>query len=103
MPSQSAVELAGDARLGDSGNAGLQNGREATEGQTVGLATDAELEVFKPWGLVDGIGLGVSSEALIARMRCAKSPNDPKLSDRRGWRGGCAVGWAKAAGRKQPP
>ena len=64
MASKSAVELAGDSRLADSGNAGLQNGREAIEGQTVGLATDSELEVFKPWGLVDGIGLGVSSEAL---------------------------------------
>ena len=48
MPSKSAVELAGDSRLADSGNAGLQNGREATEGQTVGLAIDSQLEVFKP-------------------------------------------------------
>ena len=75
MASKSAVELAGDSRLADSGNAGLQNGREGTEGQTVGLATDSELEVFKPWGLVDGIRLKLFSEALIARMRCAKSPN----------------------------
>ena len=96
MPSKSAVELAGDSRLADSGSAGLQNGREATEDQTVGLATDSELEVFKPWSLVDGIGLGLSSEALIARMRCAKSPNDLKLSDRGARRGTCMAG-GKAA------
>ena len=89
MASKSAVELAGDSPLADSGNAGLQNGREATERQTVGLATDSELEVFKPWGLVDGIGLGVSSEALITRTGCAKSPNDPKLSDGGAWRSLC--------------
>ena len=27
-----------------------------------------------------------------------ESPNDPKLSDRGGWRTACAAGWAKAAG-----
>ena len=54
----------------------LRNRREATESQAVGLAIDSPLEVFKPWVLVDGIGLGMSSKALIARMRCAKSPND---------------------------
>ena len=91
MASKSAVELAGDSRLADSGSAGLQNGREATEGQTAGLATDSELKVFKPWSLVDGIGLGMSSEALIARGRCAKSPNDPKLSDCGARRGSCVV------------
>ena len=48
MPSKSAVELAGDSRLADSGNAGLQKGCEANEGQTAGLAIDSELEVFKP-------------------------------------------------------
>ena len=32
-----------------------QNGLEATERQTVGLAIDSELEVFKPWSLVGGI------------------------------------------------
>ncbi len=83
MPSKCAVELAGDSRLADSGNAGLQNGREATEGQSVGLATDSELEFFKPWSLVDGTRLGMSSKALIARMRCAKSPNENKISYRR--------------------
>ena len=62
MASKSAVELSGDSRRADSGNAELQNGREATEGRTVELAPDSELEVFKPWVLVDGIGLGVSSE-----------------------------------------
>ena len=30
----------------------------------------------------------------------AESPNDPKLSDRRGWRDRCVVG-GKVAGRKQ--
>ena len=54
----------------------LRNRHEATEGQTVGLAIGSKLEVFKPLSLVDGIGLGMSSEALIARRRCAKSPND---------------------------
>ena len=97
MPSKSAVELAGDSRLADSGSAGLQNGREATGGQIVGLAIDSELEVFKPWSLVDGIGLGLSSEALIARRRCAKSPNDPKLSDCGAWRGSCEGGAQKEA------
>ncbi len=91
MASKSAVELAGDSRLADSGNAGLQNGREATGDQTAGLATDSELEVCKPWRLVGGIGLGMSSEALITRKRCAKSPNDPKLSDGGAWRGSCVV------------
>ena len=75
MPSKSAVELAGDSRLADSGNARLQNRREATGGQTAGLAIDSELHFFRPWRLVDGIGFGMSSEALISRRRCAKSPN----------------------------
>src|SRR5260221_14223450 len=38
----------------------------------------------------------MSSEALITRKRCAKSPNDPKLSDRGVRRGTCTVG-GKAA------
>ena len=48
-----------------------------------------ELEVFKPWSLVGGSGLGMSSEALIAQDRCAKAPNDLKLSDGGAWRGAC--------------
>ena len=55
--------------------------REVTEGQTIGLAIDSELEVLKPWSLVGGIGLERSSEALITRRRCAKSPNENKMSD----------------------
>ena len=42
--------------------------------------------------MAGGIGLGMSSEALIAQDRCAKAPNDPKLSDGGGWRDGCTVG-----------
>ena len=59
----------------------MRNGLDATERQTVGLAIDSEVEVFKAWSLVGPIELGLSSEVLIARDRCAKSPNDPKLSD----------------------
>ena len=92
MPNKNAAELAGDSRLADSGNAGQQNRREATEGQTVGLAIESESEVLKAWNLVGGIKLGMSSEALITRRRCAKSPNDPKLSDSRSWRAGCMAG-----------
>ena len=97
MPSKSAVELDDDSRMTDSGNAGQQNGREATKDQTVGLTIDSELEVFKAWSLVGGIELGMSSEALITRRRCAKSPNDPKLSDGGGWRGPCMAGGKAAA------
>src|SRR5260221_1390280 len=37
------------------------------------------------------------SEALITRMKCAKSPNDPKLSDRGVRRGTCTAGGKAAA------
>src|SRR5260221_319299 len=39
----------------------------------------------------------MSSEALITRMKCAKSPNDPKLSDRGVRRGTCTAGGKAAA------
>src|SRR5260221_7382604 len=39
----------------------------------------------------------MSSEALITRMKCAKSPNDPKLSDRGVRRGTCMAGGKAAA------
>ena len=46
---------------------------------------------------------GVSSAGLRVGVRFRRLTTDPKLSDRRGWRGGCVVGRAKAAGWKQPP
>ena len=61
------------------------------------LATSSKPGVFKPRSLTDRIDLGMSSEALIARRRCAKSPNDPKLSDRGVRRGTCMVGGKVAA------
>ena len=89
------------------GNRRLQNMRKATGGQTAGLAIDSDLEFFKPWSLDDRTGLGMSSDALIARKRCAKSPNDPKLSDpARGTRGlkpRCQAGFAAARGCVKTP
>ena len=49
----------------------LRNRREATEGQTAGLAIDSELGVFKAWSLVSGIGLGMSCSGYVLG-RCAE-------------------------------
>ena len=73
----------------NSGNVGCSIDSKRPEAQPPELETSSELEVFKAWSLVGGSGLEMSSEALIAQDRCAKAPNDPKLSDGGAWRGAC--------------
>jgi hypothetical protein len=65
----------------NSGNADCSIDSKLSKAKPTNSRQTLELEVFKPWNFVGGIGLGVSSEALIAQDRCAKAPNDPKLSD----------------------
>ena len=44
--------------------------RQVTEGQTVELAIDSELEVWKPWSLVGGIKLGLLFCAHCSEEMC---------------------------------
>ena len=71
----------------NSGNAGCSIDTKLSDAKPPDSRQTRELEVFKPWSLVDGIGFGVSLLALITRGRCVKSPNDSKLTDcgGRGW------------------
>ena len=91
-PRKEAVELASDSRMQNSENVGCSKDSKLPKAKPIELGTSSELELFKPWSLVGGFGLEVSSEALIAQDRCAKAPNDPKLSDGRGWRDRCVAG-----------
>ena len=77
MPSKDAVELASDSRMQSSENVGCSKDSKLPKAKPIELGTSAELELFKPWSLVGGFGLGVSSEVLIAQDRCAKAPNEP--------------------------
>ena len=81
----------------NSGNVGCSIDSKLPKAKPSELETSSELEVFKAWSLGGGIELGMSFEALIARGRCAKASNDPKLSDGRGWRGPCKAGGKAAA------
>ena len=81
----------------NSGNVGCSIDSKRPKAKPPNSRQTLELEVFKPWSLVDGIGLGMSFEALIARDRCAKAPNDSKLSDRGVRRGTCMAGGKAAA------